>query len=214
MLGTGGNGRHCLPGDPRVFRRQRIESVSRSVAPDDRRGIERKAIGSSSGAGSESGADRDRLGRSCGSENKPTQARPARRKSRSGNYAALLVRYVNVPLTSPRCQLILDIMTKSTFAQDARTLVANIEDLLNSPNARDRVRAIHHLALGIKILEREVIADARNNSMSWASIGSVYGTTRQAVQQRFGDAPAQGTGYHSLAIEADECSQRASNVPA
>jgi len=65
-------------------------------------------------------------------------------------------------------------------------LVTNVEELLDDPHARSRVRGIHHLVLGIKVLEQEVIAEARRNEMSWAAIGEVYGCTRQAAQQRFG----------------------------
>lgn len=72
------------------------------------------------------------------------------------------------------------------FTRELRTLIQNVEDLLDGPNPRDRVRAIHHLALGIRVLEQKVIWDARDHSMSWAAIGGVYGTSRQAVQQRFG----------------------------
>jgi hypothetical protein len=42
-----------------------------------------------------------------------------------------------------------------------------------------------HLALGMRVLEQQVVADARANRMSWAAIGKVYGPTRQGAQQRF-----------------------------
>jgi hypothetical protein len=73
------------------------------------------------------------------------------------------------------------------FARILQTLVANVQDLLDSPNAHDRVRAVHHLATGIEVLERQILLDAQASGMTWAEIGGVYGVSRQAAHRRFSD---------------------------
>jgi len=73
------------------------------------------------------------------------------------------------------------------FASVVDTLVHNVRDLLRSDDARSRVRAIHHLALGIEALERQVLLDAQASGLSWAQIGEVYGVSRQAAHRRFAD---------------------------
>ena len=49
---------------------------------------------------------------------------------------------------------------------------------VDSPNARDRVRAVHSLATGVETLERQVLFDAQASGMTWAEIGGVYGVSR------------------------------------
>lgn len=73
------------------------------------------------------------------------------------------------------------------FATVADTLFANIRDLLNSSDAKTRVRAIRHLAAGFEALERQVLLDAQSSGLTWAQIGEVYGVSRQAAHRRFSD---------------------------
>ena len=73
------------------------------------------------------------------------------------------------------------------FASTVDSLLTNVRHLLDSPNARDRVRAIHHLAAGVGALERKVLLDAQSAGMTWADIGAVYGVSRQAAHRRFSD---------------------------
>lgn len=73
------------------------------------------------------------------------------------------------------------------FATVADTLLANIRDLLDSSDAKTRVRAIRHLAAGVEALERQVLLDAQSSGLTWAQIGEVYGVSRQAAHRRFSD---------------------------
>lgn len=73
------------------------------------------------------------------------------------------------------------------FAAIADTLLTHIRDLLDSPDAKTRVRAIHHLAAGVDTLERQVLLDAQTSGLTWAQIGEVYGVSRQAAHRRFSD---------------------------
>ncbi|MDP8976046.1 MAG: hypothetical protein M3N28_06745 [Actinomycetota bacterium] len=81
------------------------------------------------------------------------------------------------------------------FARVVDTLVTNVQDLLDSPNARDRVRAVHHLATGIEALERQVLLHAQASGMTWAEIGGVYGVSRQAAHRRFSDETVVPSDY-------------------
>lgn len=73
------------------------------------------------------------------------------------------------------------------FPHVLQSLVTNVQDLLDSPDARDQVLAVHHLARGIAVLERQVLLDAQASGMTWAEIGRVYGVSRQAAHRRFSD---------------------------
>lgn len=71
------------------------------------------------------------------------------------------------------------------FTAVVDTLLANVRDLLDSPDPKTRVRAIHHLAAGVEALERRVVFDAQSAGLTWAQIGAVYGVSRQAAHRRF-----------------------------
>ena len=81
------------------------------------------------------------------------------------------------------------------FAHVVDTLLTNVRDLLDSPKARDRVRAIHSLAAGVAGLERRVLLDAQASGMTWAEIGGVYGVSRQAAHRRFSDVTVVPADY-------------------
>ncbi len=87
---------------------------------------------------------------------------------------------VNISLTAMTTE-------QRDFAHVVDMLLTNVRDLLNSPNVRDRVRAIHALAAGVEALERQVLLDAQAAGMTWAEIGGVYGVSRQAAHRRFSD---------------------------
>jgi hypothetical protein len=72
------------------------------------------------------------------------------------------------------------------YERRLRVLITNVEDLLASQNARDRVSAIRHIALGVQKIEQQVIWAARDDGMLWDEIARIYGRTKQAMQQRFG----------------------------
>lgn len=91
------------------------------------------------------------------------------------------------------------------FAHVVDTLLTNARDLLDSPNARDRVRAVHHVAAGVEAVERQVLLDAQTSGMTWAEIGNVYGVSRQAAHRRFSDETVVPADYFdALLRDLDE----------
>jgi hypothetical protein len=95
------------------------------------------------------------------------------------------------------CQYIVDNMKAEPrdFAHVLDILVANARDMLDSPDARTRVRGVHHLAAGVEALERRVLLDAQASGMTWADIGAVYGVSRQAAHRRFSDETVVPADY-------------------
>ena len=87
------------------------------------------------------------------------------------------------------------------FAAIAETLLINIRDLLDSPDAKTRVRAIHHLAVGVDTLERQVLLDAQTSGLTWAQIGEVYGVSRQAAHRRFSDETVVPSDFFDQLLE-------------
>ena len=49
-----------------------------------------------------------------------------------------------------------------------------------------RLSAVLECEIALEELTRELVRQARNEGLSWQAIGDVFGTSRQAVQQRFG----------------------------
>ena len=72
-----------------------------------------------------------------------------------------------------------------SLADEVDALVTNVRELLGSSDPRDRGRAVHHLATGAGLLERQVLHDAQASGMTWAEIGRIYGVSRQAVHRKF-----------------------------
>jgi hypothetical protein len=99
-----------------------------------------------------------------------------------------------------------------SFARDVETLLTNVRDLLDSANARDRVRAVHHLAVGVELLERRVLFDAQASGMTWAEIGNAYGVSRQAAHRRFADETVVPADYFDALLK--ELDDQAEVVPA
>lgn len=87
------------------------------------------------------------------------------------------------------------------FAEVADKLLKNVRDLFDSVDARDRVRAVHHLAAGVQALERQVLLDAQGSGMTWAEIGAVYGVTRQAAHRKFSDDTVVPADYFDALIK-------------
>lgn len=75
----------------------------------------------------------------------------------------------------------------SEFTTIADCLLGSMRELLDSPDPRTRVRAIHRLAAGVEALERQVLLDAQSSGVTWAQIGEIYGVSRQAAHRRFSD---------------------------
>lgn len=91
------------------------------------------------------------------------------------------------------------------YVHDVETLLTNVRDLLDSPNARDRVRAVHVLAAGVESMERRVLFEAQAAGMSWTEIGAVYGVSRQAAHRRFADETLVPSDFFdALLHELDE----------
>ncbi|MCB1004764.1 MAG: hypothetical protein KDB35_11340 [Acidimicrobiales bacterium] len=87
------------------------------------------------------------------------------------------------------------------FAAVADTLLTNIRDLLDSPDPKTRVRAIHHLAAGVDTLERQVLLEAQTSGLTWAQIGEVYGVSRQAAHRRFSDETVVPSDFFDQLLE-------------
>ena len=87
---------------------------------------------------------------------------------------------VNIALTTMNAET-------HEFAHVVETLLTNLRDLLDHPDARTRVRAVHSLAIGVEALERHVLFNAQASGVTWAEIGSVYGVSRQAAHRKFSD---------------------------
>src|SRR5438309_277779 len=98
------------------------------------------------------------------------------------------------------------------FTHVADTLLKNVRDLLDSPDAYDRVRAMHHLAAGVGALERQVLLDAQASGMTWAEIGEVYGVSRQAAHRRFSDETVVPADYFDALLQ--DLDAQAEVVPA
>ena len=98
------------------------------------------------------------------------------------------------------------------FAHRVETMLTNVRDLLDSANAHDRVRAVHHLTAGIETLERQVLLDAQASGMTWADIGTVYGVSRQAAHRRFSDETVVPADYFDALL--NELEEPAEVVPA
>ena len=81
------------------------------------------------------------------------------------------------------------------IAHEFDTLLTNVRDLLDSLDARTRVRAVYSLAAGVAVLERRVLLDAQASGMTWEAIGSVYGVSRQAAHRRFSDETVVPADY-------------------
>ena len=97
---------------------------------------------------------------------------------------------------------------KRDFAHVVDTLLMNVGDLLDSADARTRVRAIHALAAGVEVLEREVLLDAQASGMTWADIGGVYGVSRQAAHRRFADDTVVPADFYDVLLkELDEAGE-------
>lgn len=87
------------------------------------------------------------------------------------------------------------------FAAVADSLLAHIGDLLDSPDPKVRVRAIHHIAAGVDALERQILLDAQSDGLTWAQIGEVYGVSRQAAHRRFSDETVVPSDFFDHLLE-------------
>ena len=87
------------------------------------------------------------------------------------------------------------------FANVADVLLKKVRDLLDSSDAHTRVRAMHHVAVGIEALERKVLLDAQASGMTWAEIGAVYGVSRQAAHRRFSGETIVPTDYFDALVQ-------------
>lgn len=119
--------------------------------------------------------------------------------------AGRLATSVILLLTNRACQHNIDNMKaeqpQTDFGHVVDVLLKNVRDLLDSPNAPDRVRAIHDLAAGIGALERKVLLDAQAAGVTWAEIGAVYGVSRQAAHRRFSDETVVPADYFDALLQ-------------
>lgn len=89
-------------------------------------------------------------------------------------------------------------------ADDLKTLVTNVSDLLDSTDQHARVAAVNHLAAGIEQLEKRVVHEAHESGMTWDQIGKVYGVSRQAVHRRFAETVVPEEFFDELLASLDE----------
>jgi hypothetical protein len=87
------------------------------------------------------------------------------------------------------------------YTDQMDSLVDSVRPLLRSPNARDRVRAIHVLARGVEVFEDQVLRSAQACGMSWTEIGAVYGVSRQAVHRKFSEATVVPSDFFNELLE-------------
>ena len=87
------------------------------------------------------------------------------------------------------------------FAVVAEALLKTVRDLLSSPDGRDRVGAVHHLALAVAALERQVLIDAQASGVTWAEIGALYGVSRQAAHRRFSHETVVPADYFDALLQ-------------
>lgn len=89
-------------------------------------------------------------------------------------------------------------------ADDLKTLVKIVSDLLDSTDQRTRVAAVNHLAAGVEQLEKRVVHEAHESGMTWDQIGKVYGVSRQAVHRKFAETVLPAEFFEELLAALDE----------
>ena len=116
---------------------------------------------------------------------------------------------VSTMLTSELCQHIIDTMKTDarSAADDLKTLVTNMSDLLDSTDQHARVAAVNHLAAGIEQLEKRVVNEANESGMTWDQIGKVYGVSRQAVHRKFAETVVPAEFFDELLASLDETAE-------
>jgi hypothetical protein len=77
-------------------------------------------------------------------------------------------------------------MTERDAAKVRRELLALVRRLADGPLTLEAgLRATAALRRGVEALQAELVATARSEGASWASIGEALGVTTQAAHQRF-----------------------------
>ena len=85
----------------------------------------------------------------------------------------------------------------------------NVVDLLDSANARDRLRALNHLQILIRNEVYLGVRDACEMKMSWQDIGDVFGLSRQSAHERWGTDDDNIQYVSTDAIPMDDCTRGA-----
>lgn len=89
------------------------------------------------------------------------------------------------------------------------TGLSNVANLLDSVNARDRLRALNHLQILIRNEVDLAVRDAREMKMSWQDIGDVFGLSRQSVHERWGTGNDNIQYVSTDAVPMDDCTRGA-----
>ena len=66
-----------------------------------------------------------------------------------------------------------------------KLLAKKLADLNAASDPRQRLRIAHEIQDVAALLEEGVVAEARASGLTWTQIGSEFGMTKQAAQQRF-----------------------------
>jgi len=79
------------------------------------------------------------------------------------------------------------LLTMKRSVDAAKRLTGSLPAALKPKNEMTtRLAAVIQCESALEDLMRELVRQARAEGMSWQAIGDIFGTSRQAVQQRFG----------------------------
>jgi hypothetical protein len=67
----------------------------------------------------------------------------------------------------------------------SRRVAKALAALSDVPDPLPRLAAVRRALEGLEKLERSTVAEARAAGATWSEIGTVYGVSKQAAQQRF-----------------------------
>jgi hypothetical protein len=85
----------------------------------------------------------------------------------------------------------------------------NVAALLDSANARDRLRALNHLQILVRNEVDLAVREAREMKMSWRDIGDVFGLSRQSAHERWGTDDDNIQYVSTDAVPMDDCTRGA-----
>ena len=74
----------------------------------------------------------------------------------------------------------------SLHAERLKKVIAQVEDLLQDNNSITRLHALQAIRAGIEVETLVAVRNAREQRMSWESIGRAFGITRQSAHVKWG----------------------------
>ena len=70
-------------------------------------------------------------------------------------------------------------------SQTSRRVAKALAALSDVPDPMSRLAAVRRALRGLEELEQATVAEARAAGATWGQIGTIYGVSKQAAQQRF-----------------------------